>query len=67
MAMRQVGIPSAPIYCTFNTLQGMVHNMRTACGDSLDNYDGELWIVKTKPPLQGLRQGNRMAPGRWAL
>eukprot|EP00957_Ditylum_brightwellii_P029864 2259485-Ditylum_brightwellii.AAC.1 len=45
----------------------MVHNVRTAYGDSLDNYGGELWVVKTKPPPQGLGQGNGMAPGGWAL
>eukprot|EP00957_Ditylum_brightwellii_P137528 10484886-Ditylum_brightwellii.AAC.1 len=67
MAMRRVGMPPAPIYCTFNTLQDMVRNVRTAYGNSLDNNSGELWIVKTKLPPQGLGQGNGMAPGGCAL
>eukprot|EP00957_Ditylum_brightwellii_P034422 2611256-Ditylum_brightwellii.AAC.1 len=67
MAMRRVDMPLVPIYCTFNILQDMVHNVRTVYGNSLNNYSGELWIVKTKPLPQGLGQGNRMAPGGWAL
>eukprot|EP00957_Ditylum_brightwellii_P022700 1712325-Ditylum_brightwellii.AAC.1 len=62
LAMRRVGMPPAPIFCAFNTIQDMVHNVRTAYGDSLDTYGGELWVVKTNPPLQGLGQGSGKAP-----
>eukprot|EP00957_Ditylum_brightwellii_P113175 8630713-Ditylum_brightwellii.AAC.1 len=45
----------------------MVHSVRTAYGDSLETYGGDLWVVKIKHPLQGLGQGNSAAPGTWAL
>eukprot|EP00957_Ditylum_brightwellii_P066788 5067688-Ditylum_brightwellii.AAC.1 len=45
----------------------MVHSVQTAYGDSLQTYWGDLWVVKIKPPPQGLGQGNGTAPGTWAL
>eukprot|EP00957_Ditylum_brightwellii_P195370 14885575-Ditylum_brightwellii.AAC.1 len=62
LALQRVGMPKAPICCTFATLQDMVHSVQTAYGDSLQTYGGDLWIVKIKPPPQGLGQGNGVAP-----
>jgi hypothetical protein len=45
----------------------MVHTVRTAYGDSIDSYGGDLWILKLEPPPQGLGQGNGAAPATWAL
>eukprot|EP00957_Ditylum_brightwellii_P096996 7386452-Ditylum_brightwellii.AAC.1 len=65
--MRRVEMPPTPIFCAFNTIQDMVHNARTAYGDLLDTYGRELWMVKTNPPSQGLRQGSGKAPSGRAL
>eukprot|EP00957_Ditylum_brightwellii_P084478 6423957-Ditylum_brightwellii.AAC.1 len=45
----------------------MVHSVQTAYGDSLETYGGDLWVVKLKPPPQGLGQGNGAALCTWAL
>eukprot|EP00957_Ditylum_brightwellii_P111832 8529713-Ditylum_brightwellii.AAC.1 len=45
----------------------MVHSVRTAYGDSLDQYGGDLWILPLAPPPQGLGQGNNCAPYSWVL
>eukprot|EP00957_Ditylum_brightwellii_P152207 11587820-Ditylum_brightwellii.AAC.1 len=65
--MRRVGMPPAPIFCAFNTIQAMVHNVRTMYGGLLDTYGGELWVVKTNPTPKGLGQGSGKAPSGWAL
>jgi len=62
LALQRVGTPKAPILCTFTTLQDMVHVVRMAYGDSINTYGGNLWVVKLKPPPQGLGQGNGAAP-----
>eukprot|EP00957_Ditylum_brightwellii_P179638 13684293-Ditylum_brightwellii.AAC.1 len=62
LALQRVGVPKAPIYCTFTTIQDMVHSVRAAYGDSLETYGGDLWVVKMNPPPQGLGQGNGAAP-----
>jgi hypothetical protein len=67
LALQRVGMPKAPILCTFATLQDMVHSVRTAYGDSLQTYGGDLWVIKIKPPPQGLGQGNGTAHCTWAL
>ena len=67
LALQRVGTPKAPICCMFSTLQDMVHTVRTAYGDSIDSYGGDLWILKLEPPPQGLGQGNGAAPATWAL
>eukprot|EP00957_Ditylum_brightwellii_P085682 6518057-Ditylum_brightwellii.AAC.1 len=59
--MRRVEMPPAPILCAFNTIQDIVHNVRTLYGDLLNTYRGELWVVKTNPPSQGLGQGSGKA------
>eukprot|EP00957_Ditylum_brightwellii_P196396 14963990-Ditylum_brightwellii.AAC.1 len=45
----------------------MVHSVWTAYGNSLETYGGDLWVVKLKPPLQGLGQCNGAALGTRAL
>ena len=62
LALQRVNTPKAPIDCTFTTLQDMVHTVRTAYGDSIESYGGELWAIPCSPPPQGLGQGNGAAP-----
>eukprot|EP00957_Ditylum_brightwellii_P036256 2746203-Ditylum_brightwellii.AAC.1 len=45
----------------------MVHTVRTAYGNSLSSYGGDLWAIPCSPPPQGLGQGNGAAPCIWAL
>eukprot|EP00957_Ditylum_brightwellii_P200605 15292933-Ditylum_brightwellii.AAC.1 len=67
LALQRIGMPKAPICCTFTTLQDVVHSVHMTYGDSLEAYGGDLWVVKTKLPPQGLGQGNGTAPCIWAL
>eukprot|EP00957_Ditylum_brightwellii_P008938 676527-Ditylum_brightwellii.AAC.1 len=62
LALQRVNTPKAPIQCTFTTLQDMVHIVRTAYGDSIESYGGDLWALPCSPPPQGLGQGNGAAP-----
>eukprot|EP00957_Ditylum_brightwellii_P096743 7368025-Ditylum_brightwellii.AAC.1 len=52
LALQQVGTPQAAVFCTFTTLQDMVHTVHTAYGDSLETYSGKLWVIKIKPLQQ---------------
>jgi hypothetical protein len=45
----------------------MVHTVRTAFGDSIELYGGDIWALPCSPPPQGLGQGNGAAPTIWAL
>eukprot|EP00957_Ditylum_brightwellii_P137325 10469192-Ditylum_brightwellii.AAC.1 len=45
----------------------MVHTVRTAYGESIELYGGDLWAIPLSPPPQGLGQGNGAAPCIWAL
>eukprot|EP00957_Ditylum_brightwellii_P169381 12892118-Ditylum_brightwellii.AAC.1 len=67
LALQRVGVPKAPICCTFTMIQDIVYSVRTAYGDSLETYGGDLCVVKLNPPPQGVGQGNGAAPGLWAL
>eukprot|EP00957_Ditylum_brightwellii_P083131 6320712-Ditylum_brightwellii.AAC.1 len=42
LALQRVGVLNAPIFCMFTTLQDMVHSVRTAYGDSINKYGGDL-------------------------
>lgn len=59
LALQRVGTPREPIFCTFTMLQDMVHHVRTAFGDSLDKYGGDLWAIPFNPPLPGPGPGQR--------
>eukprot|EP00957_Ditylum_brightwellii_P040712 3082007-Ditylum_brightwellii.AAC.1 len=67
LALQRVGMPKEPIQCTFTTLQDMVHTCRTAFGNSISSYGGNIWEIPCKPPPQGLGQGNGAAPCIWSL
>eukprot|EP00957_Ditylum_brightwellii_P105962 8082922-Ditylum_brightwellii.AAC.1 len=67
LALQQVGTPKESIFCTFTTLQDMVHTCRTAFGDSTKSYGGNIWAIPCQPPPQGLGQGNGTVPCIWAL
>ena len=37
LALQQIGVPKASIFCMFSTLQDMVHSVRTAYGESMQS------------------------------
>ena len=63
IALQKVGIELSRIKCMFETVQRLVHNVRTAYGRSSGSYGGEL---STTPP-QGTGQGNGAAPSIWSI
>jgi hypothetical protein len=67
LALQRTGMPRGPIKAMLTTLQDMEHTCRTAFGDSIKSYGGEIWAIPLKPPPQGLGQGNGAAPTIWAL
>ena len=50
-----------------DSIQNMVHNIRTGFGDSSKTYGGEDILPEYKHHLQGLNQGNRAGPTIWLI
>ena len=67
IGMQSQHVPQPPIICMFTTLQDMVHTVRTAFGDSLASFGGDLYAVPFNPPPQGVGQGNGAGPAIWAV
>eukprot|EP00957_Ditylum_brightwellii_P070968 5393097-Ditylum_brightwellii.AAC.1 len=42
LALQWVGVPKAPIFCMLSSLQDMVQSVKTAYGNSLAQYGGDL-------------------------
>jgi Reverse transcriptase (RNA-dependent DNA polymerase) len=62
LALRQQGAPMGPVESMLKTLQNAKHKIRTAFGVLTQHYGGD-----RATPLQGLDQGNRMAPTGWGV
>ena len=62
LAMIRQGAPTPAVQSLLLTLQQAKHKIRTGFGVSLKNYGRFRW-----PPLQGLGQGNGVAPTGWAV
>ena len=63
LAMLRQRIEKPSIECMINTLQNLIHIVRTAYGDSDNWYGG---TPSSKHPLQGSCQGNGAGPQIWA-
>ena len=63
ICMQRVGVPQEPIVCMFTTIQNLEHCIRTAYGDSVVTFSGQLWAV----PMHGLGQGNGAGPQIWGV
>ena len=61
MCMCQLGALKATLWGIIEAIQSLKHYIRTAFGDSKWYYGAD----PNKPPLQGLLQGNAMAPPGW--
>ena len=66
LALQRVGISQANIQHMCASLQGMLHVIRTAFGDSKESYGGEDW-GEYLLPCMGIFQGNKAGPQIWAI
>jgi hypothetical protein len=67
LSMQRQGVPAPSVVCMFTTLQNMVHTVRTAFGESTQQFGGNLWAIPCHPPPQGVGQGNGAGPAIWAV
>ena len=66
LALRKAGVPRPRLLSMFNTIQHMIHRVRTAYGDSTTSYGGEFkgaWLNFA----QGVLQGNAAGPQVWLI
>ena len=61
IALRRFGVGRQPILGMIKAIQEMTHHIRTAFGDSDKTYGND----PTKPPLQGMLQGNGASGAAW--
>jgi Reverse transcriptase (RNA-dependent DNA polymerase) len=61
LALQRLGIPKHALQSMITTIQAMEHHVRTAFGVSEKAYNTD----KTRPPVQGILQGNGAGPARW--
>ena len=59
IAMQRGGAPIEPIICMFQTIQRLIHSVRTTFGDSDKTFGGE--FIRSLI-LQGVGQGNGAGP-----
>ena len=66
LALLRVGIPHSRIHSMFNSIQRMIHYIRTDFGDSKISYGGDD-IGNWENFPQGVLQGNAAGPTIWAV
>ena len=66
LALQRVGISQENIKSMCNAIQGMLHAVITAFGDSTETYGGEDWGGFLLPCMEAL-QGNKAGPQIWAI
>ena len=66
MALLRVGIPRTKIQSMFESIQRMVHKIKTAFGDSKISYGGDD-IGNWMNYPQGVLQGNASGPTIWSV
>ena len=67
LALLRIGISHSKIETMFNSIQKMVHKIRTAFGDSETTYGGEEIHPDWRAYPQGVLQGNASGPAIWAV
>ena len=65
LALQRVGVPVGRIKCMFETIQTLIHHIRTSFGRSNKSFGG--MSLKYRKPPQGLGQGNGAGPTIWAI
>eukprot|EP00979_Chaetoceros_neogracilis_P017703 scaffold10267_cov270-Chaetoceros_neogracile.AAC.1 len=66
LALLRIGVSKAKIHSMFDTIQRMIHTLRTAFGDSEITYGGEEHPNWENEP-QGVIQGNASGPTIWSI
>ena len=66
LALLRIGVSHAKIHSMFETIQKMVHRVRTAFGESEGTYGGEFLGDWENYP-RGMLQGNACAPTIWSI
>jgi len=66
LVLLRLGISHAKIHSMFDTIQRMVHRVRTAFGDSEISYGGDDFVSWLFSP-QGILQGNASGPAIWTI
>jgi hypothetical protein len=67
LAFQRIGIPITVIVSMFDSIQRMVHRVRTAFGDSDDTYGGDEIDDGFQAPPQGFNQGSGVGPPGWSI
>ena len=65
LAMRRAGVAETATVSMFQTIQNLIHKVRTAFGDSDESFGGEWW--RELETLLGVGQGNGAGPAIWAV
>lgn len=66
IALIRVGVPKQKVFSMFNSIQKMIHKIRTVYGDSEISYGGED-IGDWENFPQGVLQGNASGPQIWSI
>jgi hypothetical protein len=67
LALQRIGIHPTEIISMFDSIQRMVHKVRTAFGVSQASYGGNRVHHRWKLPPQGVLQGNGCGPAIWSI
>lgn len=67
LALQRIGIHPTEIISMFDSIQRMVHKVRTAFGVSKASYGGNRVPHRWKLPPQGVLQGNGCGPAIWSI
>lgn len=65
IALQRVGVPKSRLVCMFDTIQNLIHTVRTAYGKSTSTFGGASSLFASMP--QGLGQGNGAGPTVWSI
>ena len=66
LALLRIGVSKAKIHSMFETIQRMVHRIRTGFGDATETYGGDD-IMDWEFTPQGVLQGNASGPTIWSV
>ena len=66
LALLRIGVSKAKIHSMFDTIQRMVHRIRTGFGDATETYGGDD-IMDWEFTPQGILQGNASGPMIWSV
>jgi hypothetical protein len=66
LALLRIGVSKAKIHSMFDTIQRIVHRIRTGFGDATETYGGDD-IMDWQFTPKGVLQGNASGPTIWSV